>query len=165
MLTSLVLLCAPPVAADDKPGGWPELFPALGNFSRTVTPPMAAKGEKPATYSQAATYEWTGGRFEVITVTLARDPKFKDKYSAEAMKKEKAEKLEINKKTAYLWDRMKADDLDKVNRRLVVLLADDKVMEIAQRGGGLELADVAKKLDFDKVVKAMDAPPVSPRPH
>ena len=159
MLAAIVLLCAPPAAGDDKPGGWPELFPELGNFSRTVDAPKVAKGEKPGAYSQAVTYEWTGGRFEVITVTLARAPAFKDKYAAEAMKNEKAEKLEVSKKPAYLWDRMKADDLEKVNRRLVVILADDKVLTIEQRGFGLDLVDVAKKLDFDKVAKALENPP------
>ena len=65
----------------------------------------------------------------------------------------------MNKKRAYLWDRMKAADLEKVNRRLVVVLADDKVLVIEQRGFGLELPEVAKKLDFDKAVKALESPP------
>ena len=159
MLASIVLMLTPMAKADDKPGGWPELFPELKNFSRKVDAPKVEKGDKPAVYSQATTYEWLGGRFEVLTITLARDAGFKEKYSAEAMKKEKAEKIEVNKKTAYLTDRMKADELEKVNRRLIVLLADDKILMIEQRGGGLELADVAKKLDFDKVIKALDNPP------
>jgi hypothetical protein len=144
-------------AADPK--GWDELFPTLGNFDRKVSAPKVEKGDKPTVYSQSTTYEWLGGRFEILTVTIARDPKFKEQYSVEAMKKEKVESLEVDKKRAYLWDRMKADDLDKVNRKLVVVLADDKVLIIEQRGAGLELPDVAKKLDFDKVVKALELPP------
>ncbi len=159
MLTAFVFCLSTLAAADDKPGGWPDLFPTLGNFSRKVDAPKLAKGDKPPVYSQSTTYEWMRGRFEILTITLARDPAFKEKYSAEAMKKEKVEKIEVNKKTAYLWDRMKADELEKVNRRLVVLLADDKILMIEQRGGGLELPDVAKKLDFDKVLKALDNPP------
>lgn len=157
MLTAIVLALSSLAAAPGK--GWEPLFPELQNFDRKVGVPSIDKGDKPAKYGQSVVYEWMGGRFEVLTITLARDPKFKDQYSAEAMKKEKAEKLEVNKKTAYLWDRMKADDLDKVNRRLVVVLADDKVLEITQRGSGLELADVAKQLDFEKAAKALDAPP------
>ena len=30
---------------------------------------------------------------------------------------------------------------------------------VEQRGGGLDLPDVAKKLDFDKVLKALEKPP------
>jgi len=159
MFATLLLSGSLLVAAD--PGGWDALFPTLGNFDRKVSPPKVEKGDKPTVYSQTATYEWLGGRFEILTITLARDPKFKEQYSAEAMKKEKPapESLEVNKKHAYFWDRMKAEDLDKVNCRLVVVLADDKVLIIEQRGAGLELPDVAKKLDFDKVVKALESPP------
>jgi hypothetical protein len=159
-----VLLCAlaGTPAADDR-SGYAVVFPALGNFSRKVEAPKVAKGDKPEVYSQSAVYEWMGGRLEVLTITLARDAKFKEQYSAEAMKKEKAEKLEVNKRPAYFWDRMKADELEKVNCKLVVVLADDKVLVIEQRGAGLELPDVAKKLDFDKVIKALETPPEKPR--
>jgi hypothetical protein len=158
MFAALSLFAA---AAADTPGGWPDLFPELGNFSREVSPPVVAKGEKPAAWSQTAKYEWTGGRFEVITVTVARDPGFKEKYAADAVKKTKPapEAVEVNKKRAYLWDLGPADALDKVSRRLVVVLADDTVLMVEQKGGGLELAEVAKKLDFDKVVKALASPP------
>lgn len=149
------------VATADDPGGWPELFPALPNFDRKVAAPVVAKGDKPETYSQATTYEWMGGRFEVLTITLALDPAFKTQYADDAVKKLKPapEAVEVNKKRAYLSDRMKADELDKVNRTLVVVLADDKILKIEQRGGGLDLADVAKKLDFEKVVKALESAP------
>lgn len=164
MLATLVLGLARLVpAADEKVGGWPELFPELGNFSRKVEVPKVAKGDKPAVYSQSVEYEWMGGRFEVLTVALARDAKFKEQYSAEAMKKEKAEKLEVNKKPAYFWDRMKPEELEQVNRKLVVVLADDKVLIVEQRGFGLELPEVAKKLDFDKVMKALENPPPKPK--
>lgn len=149
------------IAVADEPGGWPELFPALGNFDRKMSAPNVEKGDKPTTYSQAATYEWMGGRIEVITITLARDPKFKQTYAADTLKagKPAPEELTVNKKRAYLWDRGKPDELEVVNRRLVVVLADDKALVIEQRGFGLELPDVAKTLDFDKVVKALESPP------
>jgi hypothetical protein len=157
MLTVTLVTLSLIAAADPK--GWDDLFPALRNFGRKVEAPKVAKGDKPTAYNQSATYEWMGGRFEVITITLARDPAFKTKYSAEAMKKQKAEKLDVNKKPAYLTDRMKADDLQKVNRRLVVVLADDKALIVEQRGAGLDLADVARKLDFEKVQKSLGSPP------
>jgi hypothetical protein len=150
------------LTATDNSGGWPELFPALGNFDRKVAPPVVAKGEKPEVYSQATRYEWMGGRFEILTVTVARDPAFKEKYAADAMKKAKPapETLEVNKKPAYLWDKLAGEnDLVNVNKRLVVVLAEDKILMVEQVGFGLELDEVAKKLDFAKVVKALENPP------
>jgi hypothetical protein len=161
MLAAIVLGFSCCIAADDTPGGWPELFPQLRNFSRKVDAPTVEKGDKPAIYRQTTTYEWQGGRFEVITITLSRNPKHKESYAADAVKnwKPAAKELEINKKRAYLWDREKADERDKVNRSLIVVMADDKILVIEQRGSGLDLAEVAKKLDFDKVLKAMENPP------
>lgn len=156
MLASVVLLCTS--LAADNPGGWDALFPSLDNYSLKVEAPKVEKGEKPTAYSQSANYDWMGGRFEAFTITLARDPKFKDKYAADAMKKEKVEALEVNKKPAYLWD-LKPAKFNDASRRLVVVLADDKVLIVEQRGHGLDVADVAKKLDFDKVLKALENPP------
>ena len=150
------------VAADDKPGGWPELFPELGNFGRTIQSPKVAKGDKPEVYSQAARYEWLGGRFEILTITVARDPAFKEKYSAEAVKKTKPAPaaVEVNKKQAYLWEKLAGEnDLKNVNKRLIVVLDADKILMVEQVGFGLELDEVAKKLDFEKVAKALESPP------
>jgi len=153
------------LAAADSPGGWPELFPALGNFDRKVNAPVVAKGDKPTVYSQSARYEWLGGRFEILTITLARDAAFKEKYAPAAVKgaKPAAKEIEVGKKRALLWENLAGpDDLKNVNKRLVVILADDRVLTVEQVGFGLELEEVAKKLDFEKVVKALDtAPPVA----
>ena len=116
MLIAFVLALTPTADLKDRD----ELFPSLGNFGRKVETPKVEKGEKPTAYSQSVDYEWMGGRFAVLTTTLARDPKFKDKYSTEEMKKETVKKVEVNKKTAYLWDRMKAENLDEVKSRFVV---------------------------------------------
>jgi len=162
MLTTVLLTLAISAAADDKPGGWPDLFPELGNFSRTVAAPVVAKGDKPEAYSQKTTYEWLGGRFEILKITVARDPKFKDMYSANAVKLMKLQptQLEVNKKRALLWEKLaEPDDLKNVSKRLVVVLADDKMLMVEQVGFGLELDEVAKKLDFEKVVKALESPP------
>lgn len=169
MFTAIMLALAS-LGADDKPGGWPDLFPELGNFSRKVYTPTLTKDanppkdDKPKLYSQEARYEWLGGRFEVLTVKIWRDSSHKETYAADAVKKLKpaAMELTINKKRAYLWNLMQADKLDKVNAWLVVVLDDDKVLVIQQYGAGLELAEVAKKLDFDKIIQALENPPPKP---
>jgi hypothetical protein len=161
MLAALLLGLGVIVVADE-PGGWPDLFPTLGNFDRKVKAPVIAKGDKPEAYSQSTKYEWLGGRFEILTITIARDPAFKEKYAADAVKKTKPAptSVEVNKKRAYLWESLaKPDDLVNVNKRLVVILADDKVLMVEQVGFGLELEDVAKKLDFEKVAKALESVP------
>jgi hypothetical protein len=160
MIATVIVGCLVCFAADAK--SWDEFFPALENFGRMPATPKIeknAKDEKPVAWSQTVDYEWLGGRYEHHTITLARDAKFKEQYSAEAMKKAKYEKLEVNKKTAYLWNREQPDKLEDVNKRLVVILADDKVLIIEQKGFGLDLANIAKKFDFDKVIAAMDTPP------
>lgn len=164
MLTSLVLaltLAAADGKPDAIPDGWPDLFPTFGGYTRIVKASVV-KGEKSEAYSQSTYYSWNGGRYEAFSVTLARDPAFKEKYSAEAMKGEKAEKLEVNKKPAYLWE-LNPAKLSDTSRRLVVILADDKVLLVEQAGEGARLPDVAKKLDFDKVLKALENPPPKPR--
>jgi hypothetical protein len=144
----------------DTPAEWLDLFPHLENFTRKFEPVVVAKGDKPEVYSQAARYDWNGGRFEIITFTIARDPAFKEKYAADTVKgKPMPEALELNKKLAYLSSSDGAKGRDLVNKRLVVVLADDKILILEQRGAGLDLAEVAKKLDFDKVAKALASPP------
>jgi len=141
---------------------WADVFVSLGMYSVTYEKPMVGKGEKPQAYQQKAAYSWTGGRFEIIHVTLARDPAFKDKYSTEALKKGKnpPKELEINKKKAWEWKfDLEDGKFEKVARRLVVLLDADKAIIIEQIGAGLRLEDVAKKFDFSKVEKALSNPP------
>ena len=155
---ALAALCA--LCAADAPGGWPELFPRLGNYNLKLGAPIFCKGDKPEVYSQAATYDWLGGRFESLTVTLARDPAFQEMYSAEGAKKtlDGYEAIEVNKKRAYLLPRNAATE-KKVTIRLVVVLADDKVLIVEQRGFGMALPDVAKMFNFEKVEKALASPP------
>jgi len=152
----------PPAPAADRPG-WSDVFVNLGMYSVTYEKPVVGKGEKPDTYSQKAIYSWTGGRYEVLEITLARDPAFKDKYSAEALKKEKnpPKELEVNKKKAWQWE-FTGDEgkFNRLARRLVVMLDADKAIIIDQKGFGLDLKDdVAKKFDFAKVEKALSSPP------
>ena len=141
---------------------WADVFVSLGMYSVTYEKPMVGKGEKPQAYQQKAVYSWTGGRFEIIHVTLARDPAFKEKYSAEALKKDKnaPKELDINKKKAWAWEFPREDGkFDQLTHRLVVLLDIDKAIIIDQIGAGLGLEEVARKFDFSKVEKALANPP------
>jgi hypothetical protein len=154
----LPLLLAAPI---EDVGGWPALFPQLGNFSFKLSAPVVNKDEKPTVYSQTARYGWLGGRYEEITITLTRNPKVKDVFSTDGLKLivPAPETLEVNKKSAYSWKSTEGGDFQKMSRRLVVVLADDKALILEQYGRGLDLAEVAKKLDFEKVVKELDSPP------
>jgi hypothetical protein len=148
-------------ASGQKPA-WADLFVDLGMYNLTFGKPVVGKGDKPEVYQQKGTYTWTGGRYEVIHVTLARDPAFKEKYSAEALKKEAnpPKELEINKKKAWQWTF--SQDAGKFNRlahRLVVLLDIDKAIIFEQFGFGVSLPEEAKKFDFAKIEKALANPP------
>jgi len=165
---ALLLAVEPPGMAVQEPpkppAGWPDLFVNLGMYDLKIDAPVLGKGDPPEAYSQKATYLWTGGRYEAIVVTLARDPAFKDRFSAEAMKKEKTPPVavQVAGKPAWKWEFK--DDPDKFDRlagRLVVLLAPDKVLVVEQRGFGLALEDVAKKFDLARVEKALAAPPAN----
>src|SRR5262245_411859 len=150
------------LAAQGGKPAWADVFVNLGMYAVAYEKPLVGKGEKPETYQQKSVYTWTGGRFEIIHVTLARDPAFKDKYSTEALKKGKnpPKELEINKKKAWEWKfDLEDGKFEKVARRLVVLLDVDKAIIIEQIGAGLRLEDVAKKFDFSKVEKALSNPP------
>src|SRR6516165_5334776 len=134
---------------DDRRGkpAWPNVFVGLGlMYDVTYEKPIVGKGEKPETYQQKAIYSWTGGRFEVLHVTLARDPAFKEKYSAEVLKKEKnaPKELEINKRKAWQWKFPREElKFNELSNRLVVLLDLDKAIIIEQFGSGLRLEEAA----------------------
>jgi hypothetical protein len=159
---SILLLAG---ASADEPAagaGWPDVFITLDNFGVRYEKPVVGKGEPPDVYRQTARHHWLGGRFEIIEITLARDPAFKERYSAETLRKEKnpPKELEINKKKAWLWElKTEPGKLGQVARRLVVVLDTDKAITIEQKGGGLQLEDVAKKFDFAKVEQALAKPP------
>src|SRR5215472_3949182 len=90
---ALVIFPAAAGAADESKkveplAGWFGAFPEQPGYSRTFTAPVVARGEKPAEYKQTVKYEWTGGAAKRLEVTLARDPAFKKKHAADALKKE-----------------------------------------------------------------------------
>jgi len=148
-------------AADLRAQNYRDVFFSLDGYLLTYSKPEKDKGEKPQKYSQTGSYVWTGGRVESIAVTLARDPAFKDKYSAETLKKDAdtPKEVKIKGKRALLWTIAQPKGLTEVTHRLVVLLDDDKAILIEQRGNGASLEEVGKKFDFAKVEKALATPP------
>ncbi len=157
-----------PIPGADEPAreknqsGWPGSFIKLGGYGLTLENPIVGEGEKPSTYRQKGVYLWTGGRAEVLEVTLARDPAFKDRYSADALKKQdpQPKELEINKKKAWQWEfPREGGKIDRLTHRLVILLDADKAIILEQKGNGASLEEVAKKFDFAEIEKALANPP------
>jgi hypothetical protein len=141
---------------------WTGLFIQLPNYDLRYQTPVVEKKDKPRVYRQKASYTWLGGRFETVEITLARDPGFREKYSPEALRKEEKPptELKLNKKRVWRWAFPEVPgQLDRVRRRLVVVLDADKVILLEQKGSGLTLEDVAKRLDFAKIEKGLARPP------
>ena len=160
--TAWIILASSPISAGDRDGksAWPDVFIQMGMYAVKYDKPIVGKGDNPVVYQQTVHYIWSGGRFETISVTLARDPSFQEKLSPDAMKAEKtpAREVEINKRKAWHW-KLDPNKLDKITNRLIVQLAKDKAIIIEQVGFGANLIDVAAKFDFDKVEKALSNPP------
>jgi hypothetical protein len=156
-----LLIAAPICLAQGRPGpGWPDLLPARTNYSIRYEKPIVGPGEKPVVYQQKATYDWNGGRIDQLEVTFLRDPAVKEKYSAEAMKKDKhgPSGLMIDKKQTWRWIYV-PEDKSPITSRLVVVLSDDKAILLEQKYHPLDLQEFAKKLDFSKIEKALEQPP------
>ena len=168
-LLAIAFLVLAKLGSGEEPGqennqpAWPGVFIQLGvMYQETYEKPVVGKGEKPETYRQKAIYMWTGGRFEILEITLARDPAFKERYAADVLKKEKnaPREREVNKKKAWLWEYPREEGkIDQLARRLVVLHDQDKAIILDQKGDGADLEVVAKKFDFVKVEKALANPP------
>jgi len=149
----------------DPKAGWLGVFPELTGYQRTFTAPvvMTDKDKKPIAYRQTAKYEWTGGDIRLFEVTLARDPAFKQKYAAENLRKEaKAPKeVRVGKLTGWLWqfepDKTKPD---AIANRLVVPLAEDKVLIVEDKFGKQEIMlGLLEQFDLAGITKALEAPP------
>jgi hypothetical protein len=144
-------------AADPKGKDYGTLFPAIpGLYKTKIDKPEVGKGDPPEVYSQLCTYTCNEPNVtETLTVTIARDPAFKEKYSADALKKEKAppKEVKVGKKNGYLWD------LGDNKKRLVVVLADDKAVIAEQTGTNQDLAKWAAKWKVAVIEKALDTPP------
>lgn len=150
------------ISDDASPGGieWNTLFPkAPPGFALIFDSPVIAKGDKPAAYRLTAHYDWTGNDIRSATATMARDPEFKTKYSAEAMRKELHKEITVGKKTAWL---LLGDGAGvKPQWELIVPLAEDKALILTARGHYDEtgLKALAESFDLEKVEAALAKPP------
>lgn len=138
------------------PSGWADLLPPRQGYDLQFKKPTI-DGEK---YSQKAEYLWTGGRIDTLDVIFLRDPAVKDRYSDEAMKKDKhgPTGLVVNKKQTWHWIYAR-DESKEIRSKLVVILSPDKAMILEQKYHDFDLQEFAKKLDYAKIEKAMANPP------
>jgi hypothetical protein len=165
----MALATAAGTGAQDKKqttAGWPGIFPEMNGYSRSYKPPIVEGDKKNPVYRQSAEYVWTGGADRHLTVTVARDAKFKKLYSAEEVKKTKPapEKIDIAKHEAWLW-KFERDmkDVRPLHARLVVLLEGDRVLIVELSGFGPFANDaeaVVGKIDLGRLKKTLDNPPV-----
>lgn len=147
---TLAQVPAPPAFA-----GWYGIFPELTGYDRSFQAPVVAADGKSPPYLQTVRYEWGGGRIEAIEVTLARDPAFKQKYAADAFKKDEAAKeVKVGKHSGRLWSAA-----DGTPRRLVVPLAADKILELRGTGQVQDLVKLAEAWDLAAAEAALEAAP------
>lgn len=150
----VLLSAADSDAGQDKSAplaGWLGAFPEIPNYQRTFLEPVVAKDKPPTAYRQAARYEWTGGRLEIIEATLARDPAFKEKHAAGALRKQSPapKEVKVGKRTAWLWE----------PNKILVILGEDKALILERKGGGEEMVKMAGHFDLDRLEKALAGPP------
>jgi hypothetical protein len=160
----LAVQAAPAQRPKEQQPGWPDAFPKLDNYAVQYDAPVVKRDAKNPVYSQTAHYVWTGGASREFHVTLARDAAFKTLYSEEEVKKGKPapEKIEIGKHPAWLWKfELNRKDERPLDSKIVVLLGDDRVLVIEQRGlGPFEPVEkVAERFDLRKIKAALDQPP------
>jgi hypothetical protein len=121
---------------------------------------VVAKGDDPVAYRLTANYHWLGDDFRSATATMARDPEFKTKYSADAMKKEGATEMKVGKKTA--WLRQGDGPGVKPQSEIVVPLSEDKALIFTSGGHFSEkqLELLADGFDPARVEAALAKPPM-----
>jgi hypothetical protein len=145
--------------------GWYGVFPPIANYQRTYQPPTIDAKAKDV-YSQTVRYDWTGNDFRVFTVTLARNPEFKKTYAAESLKLDKLNPTEskVGTNKAWNWELVKPGQggIDKPNSRMVVVLADDKVLIIEATGSPMAAQFPALSgIAIDKLTAHLDKAPIT----
>jgi hypothetical protein len=148
--------------------GWFGVFAELPGYQRSFQAPVVAEGKKAEAYRQTATYEWTGSARKTLEVTLARDPAFRQKYAAETLNKEPRppRRVSVGKFHGWFWnlDTEAGKMPDRVSRRLVVPLAEDRILLLEAKGPGPwekkeNLTDLAGRFDLPRLANALAAPP------
>ncbi len=150
-------------AKTEQLAGWFGVYPELAGYSRAFAKPVLTPEKKPEAYRQTAQYEWTGGAIKTLEVTLARDPAFKQKHSAESLRKEKMppKEVKVGKRTGWLWQLEGGAKPDAVVARLVVPLGAEKALILEAKGAGPweELTGLAERFDPARIEAALDSPP------
>ena len=145
--------------------GWLGVFPELNGYQRTFAAPVMDSAKNRPCYKQLAKYEWTGGAFKILKVTVARDPAFKQNYAEETLRKgtPPPKEVALGQRTGWLWDLQKVtqDKPNGVHQRLVVPLAADKALHFDAHGAGPweDLVGLARQFDLAGIGAALDKPP------
>jgi hypothetical protein len=164
----MIMEQAPAQGQPGKPpplAGWMGVFPEMSGYQRTFLAPVVNADPAKSVYRQTVKYEWTGGAIKRLEVTLARDPALQQLFSAEAVMKQpvKPTQVKIGKHTGWLWkvERTDAKEDWPLVARLVILLADDRILMLEARGQGPweELAQRAELFDLHRCAHTLDRPP------
>jgi hypothetical protein len=133
----------------DHNPGWPGAFPDITNYQRTMDAAEMTKDKK--AYRQKANYLWLGGRLEDNYVTLARGHAYiKDVTGAALLKDaESPELIKLDGFTGWQWK----------DKKLVVMLANDRILVIEAKFEGNDLRAFAGKFPLKACAKALDHPP------
>jgi hypothetical protein len=144
-------------AAEPAPlAGWLGLTPSLLGYAHTFAAPRIGKGDDPA-YSQDVEYDWTGGSFRHITLTLTRDPAFKEAHQPEKLARatNPPKEVRLGKRTAWLT--VVGDDDTAKSRTLLIPLAEDRAVIVKATGMVTqeELMTFAEQLDLGAIRAAL----------
>lgn len=150
----LIVIQSGAARADETPpaAGWYDVIPNLGPLLQPMFGKPEVKETKDgAAYSQSAHYDMATGLQRSFRITVARDPGFKKQLDRD-MLKGVAEEQALGKRTLWSY---------KNGRKVVVPLAADKavILETDPNSEPMPLVDYAKKLDLDRIAKALDNPP------
>ncbi|MEP6849140.1 MAG: HEAT repeat domain-containing protein [Acidobacteriota bacterium] len=155
--------------------GWPDIYPsgtmAMGDFRR----PVISSDHK--SYSQSAALSSVGNASAwELEETLARNPAFTSKYADESIRAERIQPKVFlaGKRKVLVWNlsenKEQAASWASVNRRIVVLLGNDKVW-ISEFHGQFAYTTASRDTPwkptftneqlafFDRAEKALESPP------
>jgi hypothetical protein len=130
--------------------GWPGVFAEHQGYVRHYEKPKADK----KAWQQTVRYEWTGGRIEMVHVTLLRDADEAKKFqfSDKNPMPEKLKKIKVGDRPAY----------DSGDGKLVIDLDKDRLMVLEAptwKQFQSNLPDFAGRFSLDACAKALDQPP------
>jgi hypothetical protein len=130
--------------------GWLGVFPEVGMYSRRLEVPKSEK----ESWQQSARYEWSGGRSEMIRVTLMRDAAEAKKYAFDAKNPlpDTVKKVKVAERDAYEYP----------GGKLVIDLGKDRRMLLEAPTWQMyksNLAEFAKRFSLDACAKAIEKPP------